>query len=71
MLICLGYAFSLVAVQATLESLFELDPALFDPCVYRIEVTVFTIRLCFLQFFGIIFVKAVNALVVDIDYLLV
>ena len=71
MFVCLGHTFSFVAVQTTAEGLFELDPALFDPCIYRVEVTVFTIRLCFFQFFGIIFVKAVNALVVDIDYLLV
>ncbi len=45
-LICLGHAFSFMAVQATAEGLFELDPALFDPGVYRVEVTVLAIRLC-------------------------
>ena len=70
-LICLGHAFSLMAVQATAECLFELDPAFFDPCEYRVEVTVLTIRLCCLQFIGVFFLDAVNALVVYIDYLFV
>ena len=60
-----------MAVQATAEGLFELDPAFFDPCVYRVEVTVLTIRLCGLQLFGVLFMEAMNALVVYVDYLFV
>ena len=70
-LVCLRNSFSLVAVQAAAEGLFELDPAFFNSCEYRVEVTVLTIWLCRFQFIGVVFMEAMNTLVVYIDYLFV
>jgi hypothetical protein len=70
-LVCLGHAFSFVAVQAAVESFFELDPVFFDPCEYRVDVTVLTIRLCCLQIFRVVFLNTVNALIVYVDYFFV
>ncbi len=71
MFVCLGHSFSLMAVQAAAEGLFKLDSAFFNPCEYRVNMAILTIRLCFLQCIGVFFLYTVNALVVDIDYLFV
>jgi len=60
-----------MAVQTAAEGLFELDSAFFNPCEYRVNMAILTIRLCCLQFLGVIFMDAVNALVIYLDYLLV
>ena len=70
-LVCLGHSFSLMAVQATAEGLFELDPAFFNPCEYRVNMAILTIWLCCLQFIRVFFLDTVNTLVVYVDYLFV